>query len=99
MKYLYIAPAVAVMVLSFTASMLETAEAVQEKTLRHVDSMNSALECAFMGIDLNVCSPGIYAYDYSAELNSTRESINNISDDIMMYYDEDGRLVKIKRVN
>jgi hypothetical protein len=71
MKYILITPAVIIMVLTFTSQMVSMAETTQAKTVSYVDDMNNALDCAFKGVDLRVCSPNLYDYDFKGDINAT----------------------------
>jgi hypothetical protein len=78
MKYLLLGPAAAAMVLAFAMQLTDIAESTQEKTIKYADDMNAALDCAFKGVDLSVCSPDLYNHDFKQDINRTESVLREI---------------------
>ncbi|MEM4268431.1 MAG: hypothetical protein QXK37_06410 [Candidatus Woesearchaeota archaeon] len=96
MKYLIITPAVAVLVLSFASQMAAIAENSTQKVASYADDMNNALDCAFKGVDLRVCSPELYNYNFDEDINSTVQTVEKFTSQKRIKYaieDYDGNMI------
>ncbi|MGM5484399.1 MAG: hypothetical protein ACQEP1_00830 [Nanobdellota archaeon] len=56
MKELVFAPIAAVILLGFMANLSEIATSTSEKALNYANEMDSAVDCAFRGVNVEECS-------------------------------------------
>jgi hypothetical protein len=67
MKALLLAPVAVLVVLSFVTQLADVASSTSEKTLNYASEMDSAVDCAFRGIPVSVCSPELTSYDFEPD--------------------------------
>ncbi|MFP4111564.1 MAG: hypothetical protein ACLFPQ_05410 [Candidatus Woesearchaeota archaeon] len=72
-------PIVMSLVLGLAMQLIEIAESTSEKVVRYAEDMNSAIDCAFRGIDISYCAPNLAGTDFKGELNETKEIIDEIN--------------------
>lgn len=66
-KALVFASATAVIMLGFFMQLTDIAESTSQKTLKYADSMDRAVDCAFAGVDISVCSPELKNTDFKQD--------------------------------
>lgn len=66
-------PVIGLLLIGFVPELVAVAQSAEEKAVLFADDMNSAIDCATRGVELSVCSPGLYDHDFSPELNRTVE--------------------------
>lgn len=67
MRELIFIPVIAVMILGFMTQLSDIAMSTSDKTLNYADQMDSAVDCAFRGIPVEVCSPGLSNTNFEAD--------------------------------
>ena len=73
MKELLLAPLAILIVFGFVTQLGDIAMSSSEKALNYADNANNALDCAFKGIPIEVCSPELMDTNFEPE---TREYID-----------------------
>ena len=73
MRELIFIPVVAVMILGFMTQLSDIAMSTSDKTLNYADQMDSAVDCAFRGIPVEVCSPGLSKTNFQADAKEVIE--------------------------
>jgi cell shape-determining protein MreC len=71
-------PIVMSIVLALGMQLVEIAESTSEKVINYADSMNSAVDCAFLGIDIKECAPELDSYSFKEDLQKTRDIIEEL---------------------
>lgn len=71
-------PIVAGMIATLAQELVVQAEEVSEKTIDYADQMNNALDCAFKGIPITVCSPDLVDVDFDQDLVEFQETLEDI---------------------
>lgn len=101
MKDLLFAPIALSIILGLMIQLVDVAESVSDKTIKYAKDMENALDCAFAGVNIGVCSPDLVKTDFTPELLQTQEFLGvmqdtandeleayNISSGELMDYDE-----------
>ena len=79
-KELITVPIVLSIVLGLAIELVEVAESTSDKVIEYAESMNSALDCAFRGVDITYCSPELSSQDFKEELLKTKEIVDKMKD-------------------
>jgi hypothetical protein len=77
MNQLLVGPLLALFLSGFTLELLSIAEDMQHKVLDYADHTNSALDCAFAGVDIRKCSPNILEVQFEGDLKSFDAKVAN----------------------
>lgn len=73
MKGLILAPIAFIILIGFMTQLADVAMSTSNKVLNYANDMDSAIDCAFRGIDVETCSPDLYATSFEPE---TKEVID-----------------------
>ncbi|MBD3203339.1 hypothetical protein GF327_03535 [Candidatus Woesearchaeota archaeon] len=79
MKTALIFTASAIFILVFTLELAHIAEGTANKALEFSSGINSAVDCAFRGIDLETCSPELFNYGFEPDTENTITALSVIS--------------------
>ncbi|MFW6231307.1 MAG: hypothetical protein ACOC32_04785 [Nanoarchaeota archaeon] len=93
MKEIIIAPLVLSVIIGLAFELVETAESASDKVLAYTQDMENALDCAFAGVPIEVCSPGLAQTSFKEdlqELNRTNQELIELTEDELKAYLEDG---------
>lgn len=71
-------PLVAGVITAFASDLVHQAEEVSDKTINYTQQMNDALDCAFKGIELSVCSPNLVDVTYDADMEQFQKTLEEI---------------------
>ena len=78
MKELILMPIIFSIIFGIAFELVEIAESSSEKIVGFAESMDNALECAFAGVSIELCSPELSRTNFDSEiqaLNETNEKI------------------------
>jgi hypothetical protein len=78
MKELITIPLVASLILSVSIELIAVAESASDKVINYAQDMDNALDCAFRGIDITICSPNLGKESFELELEKTKEVIDKL---------------------
>ncbi len=73
LKNLIIFPIFAVLFLSFAVQLVDIAESTSEKAIGFTLDMQEAVDCATRGVDMEICSPGLFEHNFDDEIKRTKE--------------------------
>ena len=79
MKELITIPLVIGLILSMSIELIDIAESASDKVINYAQDMDDALDCAFRGIDITVCSPNLGKENFELELEKTQEILDKLS--------------------
>ena len=79
MKELITASIVVSIIIGLTMQLVDIADSTSKKVVKYADDMNNAIDCAFKGVDIYVCSPDLSSTDFRPELNQTKEIADKMS--------------------
>ena len=85
MKALLIIPLFIVLILGFVDELAGIAEDTINKTIMFAEDSNNALDCAFKGIDISLCSPNLMDISVKKEFNDLNEGLNALNNSISSY--------------
>ena len=85
MKGLLIIPLFIVLILGFVDELVEITEDTINKTIMFAEDSNNALDCAFKGIDISLCSPNLMDISVKKEFNDLNEGLNALNNSISSY--------------
>lgn len=86
MKEIILIPVVFSLMFGLFVELVDVAESSSEKVLKYAESMDNALDCAFAGVPIEVCSPELSSVEFNSELErleKTNEEIKNITQEIL----------------
>lgn len=61
-------PIVLSIIIGLTTQLVDIAESASDKVAHYADDMENALDCAFVGIPIDVCSPGLSQTNFKEDL-------------------------------
>lgn len=73
LREIIVAPFVVVLILGFVLQIANIAESASEKVVNYADEINNALDCAFDGISIYECSPGLDTYNFEEDLTKYKD--------------------------
>ena len=83
-KELITVPLVMSLLLGVTMELIEVAESSSEKVIDYANEMDSAIDCAFQGVDIGYCAPrladGSMKEDFKDDLERTKELIDQLKE-------------------
>lgn len=79
-KELITVPIVMSIVLGLAIELVDIAESTSDKVVEYAESMNSALDCAFRGVDIEYCSPNLASESFKEELLRTKEIMDELKE-------------------
>ena len=83
-------PIVLAGMIPFAFALIDFAENSTAKIDGFLQSNVNAMDCAFVGVSLEECSPGLYDYDFNTDLKEFNEMNNNFVDDLKDKLDSRG---------
>jgi hypothetical protein len=82
-KELFTIPIIMSVILGLSIQLVSIAESTSNKVVNYAENMESALDCAFLGIDVKECAPELDREHYlelKKELNNTKEIIDKMKE-------------------
>lgn len=73
-------PLVMSIVLALALQLVDIAESSSEKVVHYAGQMDSAIDCAFRGIDISYCAPDLDDTSFKEELEETLEIIEQLKE-------------------
>jgi hypothetical protein len=80
MRELITIPIVMSLILGVTLQLVEIAESSSQKAVKYAEDMNNAIDCAFKGIDISVCSPDLASTSFKEDLIETKEVVDKLKE-------------------
>lgn len=89
MKELIALPIVFSILFGLAFELVDIAESSSEKVIGFAESMENALDCAFAGVSIEICSPELSSINFDEEIarfNETNEKIRKIAEETLSQY-------------
>ncbi len=102
MKELIALPIVFSIVFGLAFELVEIAESSSDKVIRFTESMENALDCAFAGISIEICSPELATINFDEEIarfNETNEKIKNFAEETLAQYTNQADFINSEYLN
>lgn len=71
-------PLAAGVITGLASDLVTQAEDVSNKTLEYTQQMNDALDCAFKGVELSVCSPDLVTTDFDEDVDEFEKTLEEV---------------------
>ena len=78
-KLIYI-PIVAGIITGLALELTEDARSASEKTANYTQQMTDAIDCAFKGVDLEVCSPDLPSLEFEQDLTEFKTVVDQMQE-------------------
>ena len=85
---LLMVPLIAGVITSLASELVAQAEDVSNKTIDYTQQMNDALDCAFKGIPIRVCSPDLANVDFDEDIKDFNNALEKVQKEMNMTLQE-----------
>jgi len=85
MKGLLILPLILLPIIGFVDQFVDIADDSINKTITFVENSNRALDCAFQGVEISLCSPDLMDISVKKEFTDLEESLKELNNRISIY--------------
>lgn len=79
-KEMLVVPLVASLILGIAFELIQTAESMSEKVILYTQEMENALDCAFVGVPIEKCSPMLSNTEFKSDLDDYRSQLQQINE-------------------
>jgi hypothetical protein len=77
-------PLILSLLIGVATELTEIAESASDKVINYAEDMENALDCAFVGIPIEVCSPNLVQTDFKQDL----KDLNATNAELIQFYEQ-----------
>ncbi len=80
---LIVIPVFIVLILGVATQMEDIAKETSDKAIAFSDDMNDAMDCAVRGVPVSQCSPQLFEYEFSADLDTFKQTVLDLEQELL----------------